>query len=479
VKENPKGHGNPYKSIMVIDDGSGMDLETFKEALRLGSETGKNSDEDQGCYGVGLKAASLSLGKRLDIFTKSENDKFYHAKIDIDLIEKEGLNSIGFCEGNDEQFQFFKNKTEKNTGTIVMITNIDRVKNSTLKQFTNILKRELGTTYYYFIKEYKKKIFVNGDEVTWIDPMYRDKDFMECLSSNETFSSHDLDFTFNVFHMKNINGVTNELEYRRNNDNSGIWIFRNYRLVGRGLDLQVIKKAGDGYGHGVRIELHISGDSDYLFGSTTTKIITERTKDFMDQSFHDLLSDKLQPYVNQIRRLYIKKKSNEVTAEDKKELDAIFDRFNKNKFIHLEKWGENQKHDTCDKCKKLKEECSCEKKPKPQPDPNREIKTRKRNEKNFKWDVKPNGEFGKFIEFEKLNGRFLIVYNSDHSLWKSMNSQTNDAKSLITGMLLSLATGFEKTGYYRFDSDETIRMVLDKFLDNMSEELRTLLEFTP
>ena len=199
----------------------------------------------------------------------------------------------------------------------------------------------------------------------------------------------------------------------------------------------------------------------------------------MDQGFHDTLSDKLAPYVKQMKKLYHKKKSNEVTPEDKKELDSIFDRYNKNKFIHLDKWGENKKHETCDKCGKSKEECLCEKKLKPQPDPNREVKTRKRNEKNFKWEVKPNGEFGKCFEFERLNGRVTIVYNSDHSLWKQMNSQTNESKSLITGLILGVAMSFEKTGYYRFDSDETITMVLDMFLNNMSEELRTLLEFTP
>lgn len=55
--------------ISIIDDGIGMPIETLEEAMSLGSETGKD-EETLGMYGTGLKAASLSMGRRFSVFTK-------------------------------------------------------------------------------------------------------------------------------------------------------------------------------------------------------------------------------------------------------------------------------------------------------------------------------------------------------------------------------------------------------------------------
>ena len=73
----------------------------------------------------------------------------------------------------------------------------------------------------------------------------------------------------------------------RNQFNSGLYIYRNNRLVGSGLDLGIIGKAGDGYSNGIRIELFIDGDSDDIFGSTYMKIIHEKDKGEIDQSFKE------------------------------------------------------------------------------------------------------------------------------------------------------------------------------------------------
>ena len=360
---NKKDKKEPYKSIMIVDNGSGMNLDVIKEAIKLGSETGKNSDDNLGCYGVGLNQASLSLGKTLEIYTKHNDDCFYYIKYDVDDIKSYGFDSIGWRKGTDEEYKIFKSKVKGENGTIIQITNIDRIKNSNLTQFEGILKRELGTTYMFFLKEMKKKIYVNGEEVYPIDPMYRDKDYVLCLSSNETMSYDDKEFKFNVYDMRLREGETNNLEYPRNSKHSGIWIYRNLRLVGKALDLEILKNQGDNHGVGVRIELHMSGDADYLFGSTTTKIITEKSSEYIDQGFHNKLSDKLKPYVTQIRREQVtRSKKQEDNSEIKKELDGIYDKINGNKLLNLPKWGENKKHLICEKCGKLKPNAIVQKK---------------------------------------------------------------------------------------------------------------------
>ena len=469
---NKKDKKEPYKSIIVVDNGSGMNLDIIKEAIKLGSETGKSSDDNLGCYGVGLNQASLSLGKTLEIYTKHNDDCFYYIKYDADDIKLYGFDSIGWRKGTDEEYEVFKSKVKGEHGTIIQITNIDRIKNNNLSQFETILKRELGTTYMYFLKEMKKKIYVNGDEVYPIDPMYRDKDYVLCLSSNETMNYDDKEFKFNVFDMRLKEGETNNLEYPRNSKHAGIWIYRNLRLVGKALDLEILRNDGDGYGHGVRIEFHMPGDADYLFGSTTTKIITEKSSEYIDQGFHNKLSDKLKPYVNQIRREQrVRSKTSEDVTEIKKELDSILNKINNNKLLNLPKWGENKKHEICDKCSNKKEECVCPKKDKPIPNPEREIKLRDRKEKNIKYDIRDLGKMDDFIKFDRENGRIKIVYNSSHASWDKFKELDNFAKAYVTEIFVSMAYGMEKSGYYHEDKKDTHK-VFNFFMEMMSEGLR-------
>lgn len=59
-------------SISIIDDGVGMSSETLVEAMSLGSNTGKSLENDLGYYGVGLKTAALSIGQKLEVYTKKK-----------------------------------------------------------------------------------------------------------------------------------------------------------------------------------------------------------------------------------------------------------------------------------------------------------------------------------------------------------------------------------------------------------------------
>jgi anti-sigma regulatory factor (Ser/Thr protein kinase) len=60
-------------SIEIWDDGYGMDYEALDEALKLGSESGRNPSSDLGLYGMGLITASISMGERLEVMTKTKN----------------------------------------------------------------------------------------------------------------------------------------------------------------------------------------------------------------------------------------------------------------------------------------------------------------------------------------------------------------------------------------------------------------------
>lgn len=64
------GGRNPH--IAVTDDGRGMSLKTLIEAMRMGCHgpLGERNSDDLGRFGLGLKTASLSQGRRLTVITQ-------------------------------------------------------------------------------------------------------------------------------------------------------------------------------------------------------------------------------------------------------------------------------------------------------------------------------------------------------------------------------------------------------------------------
>ena len=60
-------------SIIIIDDGVGMDEETLGQALRLGSITHRNIESDLGRFGLGMVTASISIAKRIEVYTKQKD----------------------------------------------------------------------------------------------------------------------------------------------------------------------------------------------------------------------------------------------------------------------------------------------------------------------------------------------------------------------------------------------------------------------
>lgn len=76
--------------------------------------------------------------------------------------------------------------------------------------------------------------------------------------------------------------------FGRTNSDAGIYVYRQMRLVGGGLDLGMCQKTGH-WTNGFRFELFMDGSADKIFGTTFTKMITERDKSGIEQGFYDKL----------------------------------------------------------------------------------------------------------------------------------------------------------------------------------------------
>jgi len=112
---------NNFK-ITISDDGSGMDEKILEQAFRLGAITDRNPEKDLGKYGVGSASATLSLGRKTFVITKSEQSHYLLKILDLDHMIKENRFNVFLGEaGSKEKALFAQLTNNAPTGTCVII----------------------------------------------------------------------------------------------------------------------------------------------------------------------------------------------------------------------------------------------------------------------------------------------------------------------------------------------------------------------
>ena len=459
VRINIKHSKGDYSYIRISDDGCGMNITTLREAFKLGALTGKNRTLDLGSYGTGLKAASLSIGRSFEIQTKSLDDKFYIATYDIDDMLDNNMFVIPLREGTQEEYKRFKENTQSENGTIITLNKLDRITNTNPSIFKDTLKNKLSLIYKYFIDEMNINIHVNDEIIESFDPMFRKEVYVNCITLNEKFKYNNHNFKFSVFNIENVSSAISKA-ISRNQSNAGLYIYRNYRLVGAGLDLGLIGKLGDGYLNGLRIELFVDGDCDELFGSTFNKMIHEKDKRDIDQGLRDACIQQFKPYIKTIRSKEQSKESSKDPGDDiKKEMDEIWDSANKNPHIGIKKErGLNNKHTEKTTTK-------------PTLNPGtRPGQTRKRNDKFSDYKFVRLGEYGLMFRTVKEHGLYVLEINQEHPFWmRFLSKATTETKDVIMKFLISMGVSLEDTEYYNDSEKETL---LNEYFIKVSERLR-------
>lgn len=112
------------KRIVISDDGLGMSSKDLIENMRIGSSDPNQvrDERDLGRFGMGMKTAAFSLGKKLTVVTKS-NSTVSNASWDLEQIPSIGWNLI--IRDESEISEFSSQIDEQ--GTVVIIENLDRV----------------------------------------------------------------------------------------------------------------------------------------------------------------------------------------------------------------------------------------------------------------------------------------------------------------------------------------------------------------
>lgn len=146
------------KRIVISDDGLGMSSKDLIENMRIGSSDPNQvrDERDLGRFGMGMKTAAFSLGKKLTVVTKS-NSTVSNASWDLEQIPSIGWNLI--IRDESEISEFSSQIDEQ--GTVVIIENLDRVidtddekkaKNK-FYRIANRTEKHLALTFHRFIEE--------------------------------------------------------------------------------------------------------------------------------------------------------------------------------------------------------------------------------------------------------------------------------------------------------------------------------------
>ena len=156
--ERKKGErGRPraiLRSVVIVDNGYGMDEEGLADALTLGSSTQRYHDHTLSKFGMGLKTATASLGKRLEVISRPKDDlnNVHKVVLDQDLIVQEGKYAYELAEPTEADLKELEACTQGASGTLIRITKLHHDFLPRSSEIVDGLTYKAGVIYYYYLK---------------------------------------------------------------------------------------------------------------------------------------------------------------------------------------------------------------------------------------------------------------------------------------------------------------------------------------
>jgi hypothetical protein len=167
------------ESFEIFDDGRGMNEDGIDNALTFGSSEAFYSAGTLSKFGLGLKSAASSLGKRLEIVSRVKGAKCFTAVLDRDLLTTDY--EYDFADSSPEDTLALDNYVGKGLpGTIIRIRNVRHDSMPKAAEISGALERRIGVTFFYFLSglEGDKRavvIAINGVPVQALDPLFRNE----------------------------------------------------------------------------------------------------------------------------------------------------------------------------------------------------------------------------------------------------------------------------------------------------------------
>ncbi len=279
--------------ISVLDDGHAMDQATLDEAMKLGSDTDRNVASDLGLYGMGLVTASISIGRRLHVMTRTQDEPLLSSISDLDEVVSQNKFVKHLAEASNRERAVWESAFKRNgieppeTGTVVTISKADGMQYTSTGHFVNSLKKHLAQTFRYYLAA-GKTVSVNGESLKPIDPLHLE------LEGTKVFSDEDYDFKFTdaagtevteKIRIKMVTlpdfGTDGNLERGFVLSNQGFYILRNNREIAESQTLSLFNRHAEF--NLFRAEIFVPATLDDVLGVNFTKREVKPNQAFTDK----------------------------------------------------------------------------------------------------------------------------------------------------------------------------------------------------
>ena len=261
--------------ICIWDNGKGMSYEELISSMKIGSANPMDEREssDLGRFGMGMKTAAFSLGKRLSV-TSRKGDETSNAVWDLSYIEnsKDGKWNLIVNKSADSQEEYFIGEFDNSTTLViddldrlVAVENLSKSKTNFYKTLERV-KTHIGMIFHRFIEEDGLRIYFGKDVIEAWNPFCIENSATQELSEEEYWEV-DKQVTIQPYVLPHKTKFACIEEYENAQGpkgwtaQQGIYVYRNRRLLVFGTWFDIIRK--EPAFNLARIKLDITSASDY------------------------------------------------------------------------------------------------------------------------------------------------------------------------------------------------------------------------
>jgi len=290
-------------SFQVADNGKGMDEEGLHNALTFGSSESFYTEGTLSKFGLGLKSAASSLGRKLEIISRGNDGITRIATLDRDQLMQDYEYELREANDGEKSLLDQHAGSAGHTGTIIQISKIRLESMPSPTEIKNRLNARAGVIFFFHLHKNDTdgkqalQIFVDDEPVKPIDPLFRaeiskDDDELDEASwdglsvkwilkpqSIQLDNEGSISGTVSVVQLPHPPSVANSgsmtqaacrEKYMIGAGNYGVYIYRNGRLISWADNLDgMINQDQDLYSF--RGSLELKSDSDDILNLDVTK----------------------------------------------------------------------------------------------------------------------------------------------------------------------------------------------------------------
>lgn len=261
-------------SLIILDDGEGMDSKKLYEAMRYGSTNPleNRSEDDLGRFGLGLKSASLSQCRKLVVVSK-HNQTINSYAWDLDYVIQKGKWMLkGFSDEEISKFPNIELLREQETGTYIWLSEFDRIKESTgnisetFNKCLDDMVNHIALVFHRFLED-GLVIKLNNLEIEGRDPFLLSNKATQRKKESFVYIK-DQKITLKPYILPHLSKLTQEDLVRiggKENLRSeqGFYVYRNKRLIIWGTWFRLERK--DELNKLARVRVDIPNSLDYMW----------------------------------------------------------------------------------------------------------------------------------------------------------------------------------------------------------------------